>query len=457
MSKHTQTEPAVVIVGRPNVGKSTLFNRLTRSRRAIVGDEPGITRDRIGGFAEWRGRRFALTDTGGLLPGEESEIPAAIFAQAQKAMAMADAVVMVVDGRSELTAPDLELARLLRTAGKPVLLAVNKIEGHRAESGLGDFYKLGLSELFPVSAEHGNGLDALLDRVLELLPPAGEIDAAPAATEPEERETRVAIIGRPNVGKSTLLNRLLGEERSIVSAVAGTTRDAVDALITHGKTQYRFIDTAGIRRKGVTHAMAEKMSVVMARQHLERADLALVVIDGAAAEESGVLALDATVAGYAFEAQRSCILVVNKWDAAQAMGRTQEEFVLRLRERVKFLAFAPIVFVSAQEGTGLPRLYAAMARVARERRKRVPTAAINRFLTTVDFTRAPVPAGQRVRILYMAQVSLAPPQFVLFLDRARKLHFSYRRFLENQIRRAFGFEGTPILLKTRAGGRRIAQ
>ncbi|MGH9485737.1 MAG: ribosome biogenesis GTPase Der, partial [Terriglobales bacterium] len=370
---------------------------------------------------------------------------------------MADAVVMVVDGRSELTAPDLELARLLRTAGKPVLLAVNKIEGHRAESGLGDFYKLGLSELFPVSAEHGNGLDALLDRVLELLPPAGEIDAAPAATEPEERETRVAIIGRPNVGKSTLLNRLLGEERSIVSAVAGTTRDAVDALITHGKTQYRFIDTAGIRRKGVTHAMAEKMSVVMARQHLERADLALVVIDGAAAEESGVLALDATVAGYAFEAQRSCILVVNKWDAAQAMGRTQEEFVLRLRERVKFLAFAPIVFVSAQEGTGLPRLYAAMARVARERRKRVPTAAINRFLTTVDFTRAPVPAGQRVRILYMAQVSLAPPQFVLFLDRARKLHFSYRRFLENQIRRAFGFEGTPILLKTRAGGRRIAQ
>lgn len=439
-----------MIVGRPNVGKSTLFNRLTRSRRSIVGDEPGITRDRIEGQVEWRGRSFGITDTGGLLPGDEAEIPAAIFAQAQVALKSASAVVMVVDGRSELTAPDIELARLLRTSGKPVLLAVNKIEGRRAESTIGDFYQLGLEEVFPLSAEHGDGLDALLDRVIALLPAAAEA----AADEPAVRETRVAIIGRPNVGKSTLLNCLLGEERSIVSPVAGTTRDAVDAVLIHGKTPYRFIDTAGIRRKGATHALAEKLSVVMARQHLERADLALVLIDGAAPEEGGVLALDATIAGYAFEAQRSCILVVNKWDAAQAMGRTQKELEQRVRERLKFLAFAPIVFVSARAGTGLPQLFAAMARVARERRKRITTAAMNRFLATVDFTRAPVPAGQRVRILYMAQVSLAPPQFVLFIDRARRLHFSYRRFLENQIRRAFGFEGTPILLKTRAGSRK---
>lgn len=438
----------VVIVGRPNVGKSTLFNRLTRSRRAIVGDEPGITRDRILGQCWWRERSFTLADTGGMVPGDEAEIPAAILRQAAAAIEAAHVVLMVVDGRSELAAPDLELARMLQRTGKPVLLVANKLEGRREDTDLGPFYRLGIKDVLAASAEQGTGVDGVLDRVVELLP-AG----TGAAPDGGPRETRLAIVGRPNVGKSTLLNRLTGEATSIVSAQAGTTRDAVDAIVEHGGTRYRVVDTAGIRRKGATRLMAEKLSVVMARKHLEQADIALMVLDGAAPEEEGVLALDATIAGYAVEAQRSVILVVNKWDQAEARGRTREGFERRVRERLKFLAFAPVVFVSALEGTGMRALFAAIARVARERRKRIPTAALNRFLATVDFARAPVPAGQRARILYLAQVSLAPPQFVLFLDRARRLHFSYRRFVENQLRRAFGFEGTPILLKARGGMR----
>ncbi|MGH9481385.1 MAG: ribosome biogenesis GTPase Der [Terriglobales bacterium] len=435
----------VAIVGRPNVGKSTLFNRLTRSRRAIVGDEPGITRDRLYGLAEWRGREFSVVDTGGMLPGDDAEIPEAIMRQARAAIAAAATVVMVVDGRSELAAPDLQLARLLQKTGKPLLLAVNKIESARQEEALAPYYRLGLEPLYPISAEHGAGLEPLLDAVLEHLPAgegAPEADAAP-------RETRIAIVGRPNVGKSTLLNRLVGEERSIVSETAGTTRDTVDALVVRGRQRFRLLDTAGLRRKGVTRLLAEKLSVVMARKHLEEADLALILFDGAEPAESGVLALDATIAGYAAEARRSCILVVNKWDLAAAHGRTTAEYERRVRERLKFLAYAPIVFISAREGAGLEKLYATVNRVVRERNKRVPTAALNRFLATVDFTRAPVPAGQRVRIYYLSQVAVAPPQFVLFVDRPRALHFSYRRFLENQIRRAFGFEGAPLVLKTR--------
>jgi GTP-binding protein len=445
----------VVIVGRPNVGKSTLFNRLTRTRRAIVGDEPGITRDRLMGMAEWRGRTFQLTDTGGLLPGEEAAIPAAILEQAQVALAGAAVVLMVVDGRSELAAPDLELARLLRSRGKPLLLLVNKIESERQTADLGPFYRLGIRDVFAVSAEHGQGLEAALDAVLAALGTAA--DEATGAVEPAREETRIAIVGRPNVGKSTLLNRLLGETRAIVSPVAGTTRDAVDAVLQRGTRRWRIVDTAGIRRKGVTRMMAEKLSVVMARKHLEQADVALIVLDGAEPDEGGVLSLDATIAGYAVEALRSCLIVVNKWDRARELGRSQEEYKRRVRERLKFLAFAPIVFISAQEGMGIPKLETAIARVARERHKRVPTAALNRFLATVDFTRAPTPMGQRVRILYLSQVATAPPQFVLFLDRARPLHFAYRRFLENQLRQAFGFEGTPLLLKTRIGKQTAAR
>ncbi|HEY7856394.1 MAG TPA: ribosome biogenesis GTPase Der [Terriglobales bacterium] len=443
--------PTVAIVGRPNVGKSTLFNRLTHSRRAIVGNEPGITRDRNYGTVEWRGRHFGIIDTGGLLPENPDEIPEAIYRQALVAIGGASAIIFVVDGRTELAAPDLQLGRLLQKTGKPILLAVNKIESETQADGLAPYYRLGLTQLYPISAEHGQGLEELLDTTLTYLP-AEAADGAvieEAEETPAPRETRIAIVGRPNVGKSTLLNRLTGEERSIVSEIAGTTRDAVDALVTRNGVEYRFIDTAGIRRKGITRLLAEKLSVVMARKHLEQADLALIVLDGAEPEESGVLALDATIAGYAFEAHRSVIIVVNKWDRSRGLQRTQAAYSERIRERLKFLAFAPIVFISAQQGEGIDKLYATIDRVAKARRKRVTTAAINRFLSTVDFDRAGVPVGQRVRIYYMSQVSLAPPQFVLFIDRARALHFSYKRFLENQIRKAFGFEGTPILLKTR--------
>ena len=457
MPEPQNPSPSIVIVGRPNVGKSTLFNRLTRTRRAIVGDEPGITRDRIHGSFEYGGRPFALTDTGGMVPGDEAEIPAAIFRQAQTALAKAAAVLLVVDGRSQPAAPDIELARMLRRSGKPTLLVVNKIESERQAAELGPFHELGLDPLHPVSAEHGTGIEELLQAIASRAPGeqpgAGESAAAPQAP-PQSLETRIAIVGRPNVGKSTLLNQLTGEERSIVSEVAGTTRDAVDAIVARGKGRYRFVDTAGIRRKGATRLMAEKLSVVMARKHLEEADVALIVLDGSEAAEGGVLALDATIAGYAVEANRSCVIVVNKWDRAPELGRSKTEFEQRARERLKFLAFAPMVFLSAREGSGIENLYGVIARVARERRKRVATAAMNRFLASVDFSRAPVPAGQRVRIYYLSQVGVAPPQFVLFVDRGRPLHFSYKRFLENQIRKAFGFEGTPILLKTRVSGKR---
>lgn len=435
-------------MGRPNVGKSTLFNRLTRTRRALVGNEPGITRDRLHGRAEWRGVSFGVTDTGGILPESRELIPQAILRQAQAAMASAAAIMFVVDGRTALAAPDLQLAQMLRRTGKPILLLVNKMESEGQAAELAPYHRLGFEPIYPISAEHGRGLEEPLDAALALLPAAGE----EAAAQPEE--TRVAIIGRPNVGKSTLLNRLAGEERAIVSPIAGTTRDMVDAEVELGGQRYRILDTAGLRRKGATRLMAEKLSVVMARKHLESADLALMLLDGSEAEEQGVLALDATIAGYAFEARRSVILAVNKWDCARGLHRTTAGYTERIRERLKFLSFAPVVYLSAQQGTGMARLIATMARVSKERNKRVSTAELNRFLATVDFERARVPVAHRLRIYYISQVAVAPPQFVLFVDRPRAMHFSYQRFLENQLRRAFGFEGTPIILKTRVSGGR---
>jgi GTP-binding protein len=441
----------VAIVGRPNVGKSTLFNRLTRSRRAIVGDEPGITRDRIYGRAEWNGVVFEVADTGGVVPDSPDEIPAAIFRQARTAIAEAAAILMVVDGRSAIAAPDRTLARLLLKTGKPVFLAVNKIESDRQLADLGPFYELGISHVVPVSAEHGLGLDDLLDALLPALAEdrsqaTGAGDGTGETAGETERETRIAIIGRPNVGKSTLLNRLTGEDRALVSDVPGTTRDAVDALVLRNSRRYRFVDTAGIRRKGKTRMMAEKLSVVMARRHLEEADVALIVLDAA----EGVVALDATIAGYAHEANRSCILVVNKWDLARAKKLRQNSFATEIRDSLKFLAYAPIVFISAETGEGLSRLYDTLDQVAAERNKRISTADMNRFLAAVDFDRAPLPAGRRVKIYYMSQVRSAPPTFVLFVDKRRPLHFSFQRYFENQLRRAFGFIGTPLVLKTRA-------
>jgi GTP-binding protein len=472
--------PTLAIVGRPNVGKSTLFNRIVGSRRAIVGDEPGITRDRLYGDAEWRGRRIRIIDTGGILPEEKDFIPSEIFRQARVAFDEAAAIVMVVDGRAALAGPDLELVRLLRKTGRPLFLAVNKADTEKQARIVDEFHRLGIQRMFPISAEHGRGIDDLLDAVLEVLPPAAEDlhteDADEAPQEPFQGEdesaaeaatvyeTKVAIIGHPNVGKSTLLNCLTASDRAIVSPIPGTTRDAVDEIVERDGRRFRFIDTAGIRRKGKTHLMAEKLSVVMARKHLEAADIALLVIDAT----EGISQLDAAIAGYAHESGRSMIIVVNKWDlvtgGALKPGRPskamrmreskrpgdRDAYEERLRHDLKFLNYAPIVFISANSGKGTEKIFPLLEQVATERRKRIPTSAMNRFIETVDFERASVPMRSRVKILYMTQASVAPPTFVLFTNRAVKLHFSYQRFLENQIRQAFGFLGTPIWIKNRA-------
>lgn len=469
--------PIVAIVGRPNVGKSTLFNRIVGSRRAIVGDEPGITRDRLYGDAEWNGRELRIVDTGGILPEEKDLIPAEIFRQARVALEESAAIIMVVDGRTELAGPDLELVRLLRKANRPLFLAVNKVDSEKQSSLIDDFHRLGVPRMFPISAEHGRGVDDLLDAVIAGLPKlltedTGGTEEAQVSEEAEPKaddqgapnEVRVAIIGHPNVGKSTLLNCLTASDRAIVSPIPGTTRDAVDEMVEHEGRRFRFIDTAGIRRKGKTHLMAEKLSVVMARKHLEAADIALLVIDAT----EGVSQLDASIAGYAHESGRSIVIVVNKWDLmisgqkkasrptkSERMRESKrpgdrEAYAQRLRDELKFLNYAPVVFVSAQSGKGTEKIFPLLQEVATERRKRVSTSDMNRFLEHVDFERASVPMRQRVKILYMTQASVAPPTFVLFTNRSVKLHFSYQRFLENQIREAFGFVGTPIWIKNKA-------
>jgi GTPase len=468
--------PIFAIVGRPNVGKSTLFNRLTRSRRSIVGDEPGITRDRIYGEVNWAGHTARLVDTGGIVPDDEALIPAEIYRQAQTALDEADAIVMVVDGRTELASPDIDLARLLVRSGKPIFLAVNKIDTEALDAGAENFRRLGISNLVPISAEHGHGIGNLLDDVFAVLHFPEESPEPKAATEEEpaeqphrthgefhQHETRLAIIGRPNVGKSTLLNALTGSTRAIVSPIAGTTRDAVDEVIDYNGKTLRIIDTAGIRRKGKTHLMAEKLSVVMARRHLEAADVSLLVIDAT----EGVTASDATIGGYAHESGRSVVIVVNKWDLVTT-GRTDDKppadrkiFEEQLRRHLKYLNYAPVVFLSAahakQDSRSLNRLLDTAIHVADERRKRVSTGQMNRFLERVDFQRAGVPLSKRLRIFYMTQAAVAPPTFVLFTDRDVKLHFSFERFLENQIRESFGFEGSPIWFKIKPRNKKTAE
>lgn len=443
----------MAIVGRPNVGKSTLFNRLIGSRRAIVGDEPGITRDRLYGETTWNGRRLRVVDTGGIIPHEKEHIPAEIFRQARVALEEADAIVMVVDGRSELAAPDMELARLLQRLGKPLFLAVNKVDTTKQEAEAENFRTLGIDRLYPVSAEHGLGVTELLEAALHAIPePKAAADSTGADSQSElqddaaeSRETKVAIIGHPNVGKSTLLNALTGTSRAIVSPIAGTTRDAVDEVMERNGARYRFIDTAGIRRKGKTRLMAEKLSVVMARKHLEAADVALLVLDA----QEGVTALDANIGGYAHESGRSVIIVVNKWDLVEKSA-DQNIYEHQVRRHLKFLNYAPVVFISASGGRGMEKLFKSLDLVSVERRKRIGTAQMNRFLETVDFDRAGVPHRQEVRVYYMTQAQASPPTFILFTDKDVKLHYSFERFLENQIRKAFGFVGTPIWIKNRA-------
>jgi GTPase len=460
----TANLPSIVIVGRPNVGKSTLFNRLTGTRRSIVTNEPGITRDRIYGAAYWEGRPFEVVDTGGIVPDEKSGIPGEILHQARVAIENATHVVQVVDGRTGPLPLDLELAQLLRRAGKPPTIAVNKIDTPNHANLAAQFYELG-DDVFPVSAEHGFGIDAMLDFLTADF-------AAGEAPEPEP-QINIAIIGRPNVGKSTLLNRLVGEERAIVSPESGTTRDMVDTVIQHDGKSYRFLDTAGIRRKGKTKLIAEKLSVIMARQHLERADIALIVVDAS----MGVTSHDATIASYAERSGRSVIVVMNKWDMALEAAKEKTEkqkkhggkqyganphkllcdYEAIVRRKLKFLDYAPVVFLSALTGERIGKLYGLIDRVAEARKRRVSTGELNRWLASVDLDRGTSPASRKVKIYYVTQAGIAPPSFVLFTNQKLPLHFSYQRFLENRLRAVFGFAGAPIRftqrLKKRDPGR----
>jgi GTP-binding protein len=429
--------PLIAIVGRPNVGKSTLFNRLIGQRRSIVTDEPGITRDRIYGIVGWLGRSYEIVDTGGIIPGEETEIPRRIFEQAQIAIGSASLILLVVDGRTGIMPPDLELVRLLRRTAKPLFLVVNKIDSEKQTVDVSEFYRLGLDHVFPISSEHGRGITELLDEV------AISIPAPQDAEEPDSEEIRVAIIGRPNVGKSTLLNKLVGEERAMVSHIAGTTRDAVDSIIEHDGLRVRFVDTAGIRRKGKTELKAEKLSVVLARRHLERSDVAILVTDGV----QGVTALDAHIGGYAHEAGRSVIIAVNKWDLVEKTHRVTADFEAEIREKLKFLSFAPIVFISAKTGQRVQKLYGTINEVHKARFVRIPTRELNEFLRQEVLLRGGLPSDVKIR--YIAQVKVDPPTFVLFSNKVKKLHFSFERFIENRIRDRFPFPGTPIIIKQR--------
>lgn len=425
--------PTVVIVGRPNVGKSTLFNNIIGQRRAIVGDEPGITRDRIYGETVHRKKRFSLVDTGGIVPDDAALIPAEIFRQARVALEQADQIVFVMDGRAEITGTDRDLAQHLRKLGKPLILAVNKIDVPKREVLAAEFHSLGFERVMPVSAEHKVGLFELLDEITADFPVTEEDEDAPQKPRP----IRVSIIGRPNVGKSTLLNALAGGERAIVSPVAGTTRDSVDETVEHEGREYVFVDTAGIRRKGKTELMAEKLSVVMARRHIRTAHVALLVIDAT----EGPVASDATIGGYAHEEGRALVIVVNKWDLVGDAKRKECEQAVR--DSFKFLDYAPVVFLSAKENRGVRGLFKRIAEVYAEFDKRVPTGELNRFAESLDL-------GYQRRILYITQPAVRPPTFVLFMDSVEPLHFSTERNLVNRLRERFGFGGTPVILKVKS-------
>ena len=511
---------SIVIVGRPNVGKSTLFNRLTGTRRSIVTNEPGITRDRIYGKAEWRGRNLEIVDTGGIVPDDKALIPQEILRQAHIAIRKAALLVLVVDSQVGLTAMDEELARLLRTTGKPFVIAANKVDAITQENNAAAFHRIGVP-VFPIAAEHGTGVDDLLDAALA----ETENDVPTTNDEKPPDAVEVAIIGRPNVGKSTLLNRMVGEDRSIVSPVPGTTMDTVDTEVTHDGHLYRFVDTAGIRRKGKTTLVAEKLSVVMARRGLERCDVALLIVDG----EQGVTQGDAQIASYAEESGRSVIIVMNKWDLATEAARKASErdasttkgkaklaaratqrpragaranarisartiaesrmqsktqarsqlnrgvnhgasggvaagatagvhafsdldksrllydYERMVRDKLKFLSYAPIVFLSAKTGDRANKLFPLIDEVAAARKKRISTPELNRWLKEeVDLQRGTTPKARPVRIYYMTQAKTAPPTFLIFTNQKTPLHFSYERFLENELRAKWPFPGAPI-------------
>jgi GTP-binding protein len=453
------TLPVVAIVGRPNVGKSTLFNRLVGERVAIVEDIPGTTRDRVYGIGEWNGRRFTLVDTGGLELEPGSHIEERVQDQARVAIQEADLILFVVDASAGIAPLDHEVADRLRRAAKPTILVVNKADNARRELEAAEFYALGFEPTITVSAQHGRGSGDLADLLVSLLPPAQPGEVEPAASVYDDRDLaqgelaelaetemgppRVAIVGRPNTGKSTFINRVLGHERMIVSDQPGTTRDPVDSAVSVDGEPMILVDTAGIRRRGSVDRGIERYSVLRAMKAIERADVAVVMTDAV----EGYTAQDAHVVGHVLEAGKGIVLVINKWDALEKDGHTADEWLKKLRRDAPYLAWADIVFASAQTGQRVDRILQEARRVAEERFRRVPTAELNRVVT--DAVRAHPPAHVRNRlpkVLYATQVAVGPPTFVIFVNDPELIHFSYRRYLENRIRDEYGFLGTPIKL-----------
>lgn len=431
--------PLVAVVGRPNVGKSTIFNRIIGERLAIVEDQPGITRDRLYARAEWNGRRFHLIDTGGIEMFGADELLKSVRAQAELAIEEADVIIFVTDLRTGITGDDEEVARMLYRSNKPVVLAVNKVDNPRMADDIYEFYQLGFGDPYALSGAHGTGFGDLLDAVVSRLPEAEDDDYG-------EDVIKVALIGRPNVGKSSLVNAILGEERVIVSPMAGTTRDAVDTPFEKDGQKYVLIDTAGMRKRGKVYEKAEKYSVMRALAAIERADVALVVLNG----EEGIIEQDKHIAGYAHEAGKASIIVVNKWDAVQKDDKTMQRMTRMIRDHFQFMDYAPVVFVSALTGSRVQRLFPVIQHVAEQHAMRIPTPVLNDLIS--DATAAnppPTDKGRRLRINYATQVAVKPPSFVLFVNDPELVHFSYERYLENRIRAAFTFEGTPIRIMVR--------
>jgi GTP-binding protein len=427
------TKPLVALVGRPNVGKSTLFNRLVEEPLAIVEDVPGTTRDRIYADAYWGGKTFTLIDTGGLLPKPVDDLVALVREQVQIAIAEAEVIVFLVDVKDGVTANDLEIAELLRRSNKPVILAVNKADNESRRQEALEFYQLGLGELYPISALHGSGTGDLLDALLKALPPQ--------YPEEESEGVKIAIIGRPNVGKSSLLNAILGQERMIVDEKPGTTRDAVDSSIQWNGQPVTLIDTAGIRRRGRIARGIERHSVIRALRAIQRADVALLLIDAT----EGVTAQDAHIGGYIVEEAKGVVIVVNKWDLIEKDNYTLEAYAHQIRRVLKFIAYGPLVFVSAITGQRVGKAMDVALEVQRARSYRVPTAQLNRLVQeAVSQHSPPSKRGRRLKIYYATQVDIAPPSFIVFVNDPQLVHFSYRRYLENQLREAFGFEGSPL-------------
>ena len=436
-------KPVIAVVGRPNVGKSTFFNYIAKKRIAIVEDTPGVTRDRIYADSEWRGRSFTMIDTGGIEPKTDDAILKHMKLQAEIAIDFADVIVFMVDMKDGVTANDEDVAVILRKSGKPVVLAVNKVDKvGEPPAEIYDFYNLGMGDIFPISSIHGLGMGELLDECYRYFPETEDHE--------EEESIKVAIIGKPNAGKSSLLNALAGEERVIVSDIAGTTRDAIDTPVEKNGQKFVFIDTAGIRRKGKIDDDIERYSVMRAWSAVDRSDVCILMVDAI----DGVTEQDARIAGYAHDQGKASIIVINKWDLVEKETNTMKEYTNNVRERLPFMLYAPILFISAKTGQRVEKLYEYIVSVSNNSSFRVQTGVLNDLLNeAIAMVQPPSDKGKRLKIFYMTQVGIKPPSFVLFINDKELMHYSYERYIENQLRKSFGFEGTPIRFILREKGK----